>query len=128
MNRMRNVVLVTLGWLLCSPLYAADLAGVWKNDEMPAWIEIQFENDTGTGTVRRNDEKPEAVGRELLKDVVADGDSADSWRGQIFAARLGEYKDAEISLPQPDKMEVKVKVGFMSKTVIWTRAAAVPKE
>ena len=128
MSTMRNVVMMTLGWLLCSAPYAADLAGVWKNDELPAWMEIQFENDSGTGTVRRNDEKPEAVGRVLLKDVVADGSAADGWRGQIYAARLEEYKDAEISLPQPDRMEIKVKVGFMSKTVTWTRAAAVPQE
>ena len=128
MNRMCKVVLLTFAWLLWSPAFAADLSGVWKNDELPAWMEIQFDSDTGTGTVRRNDEKPEAVGRVLLKDVVADGSAADSWRGQIFAARLGEYKDAEISLPQPDKMEIKVKVGFMSKTVTWTRAAAVPQQ
>jgi hypothetical protein len=41
---------------------------------------------------------------------------------------LGEYKDAEISLSEPDIMQFKVKVGFMSRTIEWMRVDAVPAE
>jgi hypothetical protein len=60
----------------------------------------------------RNDEYPDRVGRVLLKDLAAPGEEGGSWRGQVYAQRLEEYKDAEISLPKPDFMEIKVKVGF----------------
>lgn len=126
MKLFRNVSLVAIGCLASSVVLAADLAGYWQVAEQPAWIEIRFENDSATGTVRRNDNKPDAVGRILLKDVVDDENNPGSWRGQIYAERLGEYKDAEISLPEPDHMQIKVNVGFMSRTVNWTRAAALP--
>ena len=80
----------------------------------------------GKGTVMRNDKYPERVGREILKDLQADDAKESLWRGQIYAERLGEYKDAEISLPEPGRMEIKVKVGFMSRTVEWVRVDKIP--
>lgn len=123
-----NCLLVILGCLSVSAAIASDLAGYWKLAEQPAWIEISFGSGSGRGTVLRNDNKPEAVGRVLLKDVVNDKDNPGSWRGQIYAERLGEYKDAEISLPEPDHMQIKVSVGFMSRTVTWTRSAALSND
>jgi uncharacterized protein (DUF2147 family) len=110
---------------LASPLgWAADISGFWKHVDEPGWIEIRLEE--GKGTVVRNDKYPERVGRELLKDLVADGGEQGVWRGKVYAEKLGEYKDAEISLSQPDLMEIKVKVGFMSRTLEWKRVAEIP--
>ncbi len=128
MNHFRILLLTAAGWLASSVSLAADLAGYWQNDGQPAWIEIRVENSSATGTVRRNDNKPDAVGRVLLKDVVSDESNPGSWRGQIYAERLQEYRDAEITLPQPDQMQIKVQVGFMSRTVSWTRAERIPGE
>ena len=127
MKIFAKLVVAALGCLASSLLLAGDISGFWKNDESPAWIEIRFEGDTGTGTVRRNDEHPDRVGRMLLKDLVSDADQAGTWRGQIYAERFEEYKDAEISLPEADRMQIKVKVGFMSRTVEWTRAPDLPE-
>ena len=108
--------------LLATPLaFAGDISGFWKHAEEPGWIEIKL--DEGKGTVVRNDKYPERVGREILKDLQADSSEQGLWRGQVYAERLGEYKDAEITLPKPGQMEIKVKVGFMSRTVEWIRAA-----
>ena len=101
---------------------AGDLSGFWQNEDQPAWIEIQFSEGQGTGTVRRNDDKPEAVGRVIIKDLVAE-EGGTSWVGQIYAARLKEFKDATITLPEPERMQIVVSVGFMSRTVNWTRVA-----
>jgi hypothetical protein len=119
----RMTLLITFA-LFAPGLLADGLAGMWKNAEQPAWIEIEVSEGQGTGTVRRNDNKPEAVGRVLLKGVVAQEGSA-GWVGQIYAEKLGEYKDATITLPEPDQMQIVVKVGFMSRTVNWARAAPV---
>jgi uncharacterized protein (DUF2147 family) len=107
--------------MLAAPLaFAGDISGVWKHAEEPAWIEIRL--DKGKGTVRRNDKFPERVGREILKDLEADKSEQGIWRGQVYAERLGEYKDAEISMPEADRMNIKVKVGFISRSVEWVRA------
>ena len=128
MKVIRNVMLAAIGCFVCSAALADALAGYWKHAEEPAWIEIRFENGAGTGTVRRNDNKPEAVGRVLLKELVNDEGDASSWSGQIYAERFKEYKDAAITLTDPDHMQIRVKVGFMSRTVDWTRAPTLPAD
>jgi hypothetical protein len=126
MKNTRAWLLAICASLLSPQLLAGDLSGFWQHEEQPAWIEVRFEEGVGTGTVVRNDEYPDRVGRVLIKDLSAPGEEGGSWRGQVYAQRLEEYKDAEISLPKPDFMEIKVKVGFMSPTVKWKRVAEVP--
>jgi hypothetical protein len=52
-------------------------------------------------------------------------DEVNVWRGQVFAVRLGEFRDAQVRLARADRMEILVKVGFMSRTVTWTRVDEV---
>ncbi len=111
--------------ILAKPLaFADDISGLWKHAEEPGWIEIRL--DEGKGTVVRNDQYPDRVGREILKGLKPDGSKENLWYGEVYAERLGEYKDAEISLPAPDRMQFKVKVGFISRTVDWMRVDEVP--
>jgi uncharacterized protein (DUF2147 family) len=111
--------------LLAAPFASAeDISGLWKHADEPGWIEISL--DEGRGTVIRNDKFPERVGREILKDLVTEDPEQALWKGLIYAEKLGEYKDAQISLVEPDRMTIKVKVGFMSRTVEWQRVEAVP--
>jgi uncharacterized protein (DUF2147 family) len=118
-------ILLTLAIFTASPhVVAEDISGFWKHPEAPAWIEISLEE--GKGTVIRNDKFPERVGREFVKDLKADGSEENLWRGEIYVERMGEYKQAEISLPEPGRMEIKVKVGFMSRTIEWMRVDEVP--
>ena len=118
-------ILLTLAIFTASPLVVAeDISGFWKHPEAPAWIEISLEE--GKGTVMRNDKFPERVGREFVKDLKADDSEENLWRGEIYVERMGEYKQAEISLPEPGRMEFKVKVGFMSRTIEWMRVDEVP--
>lgn len=120
---IRNAILVFA--LLATPVASAgDISGFWKHADEPGWIEIRL--DEGKGTVVRNDKYPERVGREIVKDLEADGSKENLWHGQVYAERLGEYKEADISLPEPDRMQFKIKVGFVSRTVEWNRVDAVP--
>ena len=109
---------------------AGDLTGYWKMDEDPVWIEIKNDNDQLTGTVVKNANIPEATGRTMLKDVTADKGEASTWQGQVYAQKLGSFKDATITQPDADHMAFKVKVGLMSRTVTWTRITAdeLPKD
>lgn len=120
-----NRIALLLVALLVAPLSFADnVSGFWKHTDEPGWIEIRL--DEGKGTVVRNDKYPERVGREIVKGLEADGSKDDLWHGQVYAQKLGEYKKAEISLPEPDRLRFKVKVGFMSRSVEWVRVDEVP--
>ena len=124
---MSNRSIVTLFSMLLAPaVLAGDIAGFWKHAEEPGWIEISIEDGLGKGVVVRNDVYPERVGRELLKDLRSDEKNEGVWRGRVYAEKLGEYKDAEISLPESGQMEIKVKVGFMSRTLDWIRVDGAP--
>ena len=118
-------VILAFAVFSATPLaFAGDINGFWKHPDAPAWIEISLEE--GKGTVVRNDKFPERVGREFIKDLRADDSEENLWRGQVYAEKLGEYKKAEISLPEPGRMEFKVKVGFISRTIEWVRVDKVP--
>ena len=87
-------------------------------------IEIRLEE--GSGTVVRNDKFSDRVGRKILKDLEADKSKQDLWHGLIYAEKLREYRDVEVSLPEADRMLFKGKVGFMSRTVEWVRVDKIP--
>ena len=125
---MMNIrALLTFAAVIMAPItIAQELAGFWKHSEEPGWIEITIDQEVGKGVVVRNEIYPERVGREILKDLRADDKQEGLWRGQVFAEKLGEYKDAEISLPEAGQMEIKVKVGFISRSVEWIRVDSVP--
>ncbi|MEH6550140.1 MAG: hypothetical protein V7711_04645 [Pseudomonadales bacterium] len=111
--------------LLSAPLaFSEDVTGVWKHAKNPAWIEISLEE--GSATVVRNDKFPDRVGRKILKDLQADKSEQGLWHGLIYAEKLGEYKNLEVSLPEADRMLFKGKVGFMSRTVEWVRVDKIP--
>ena len=117
-------IFVVAAFLAAPYAFAGDVSGFWKHADEPGWIEINL--DEGRGTVVRNDKFPDRVGREILKDLKVDGSEQGLWTGQIYAEKLGEYKDAEITLAEPDLMTIKVKVGFISRTVEWRRVETVP--
>ena len=99
------------------------LAGFWQHESDPIWLAMQ--PDEGVAIMVRNDDRPDRVGFKLVTDLVAI-DKPNQWSGQVFAAQLGEYRDATITLKNDDRMAFTVKVGFMRRTVEWQRVDAVP--
>lgn len=100
-----------------------DLAGFWQHEKEPVWIEMV--PAAGEGVVVRNDNQPGRVGFKVVKDLQA-GSRPGKWSGQVFAARLGEYRDATITLESDDRLAFTVKVGMMRRTVEWRRVPEVP--
>ena len=125
MSGLARIASVSALLMLSSARVAAgDLVGIWQHESEPVWIQIEA-NET-VGRVQRNDNKPEAVGFEMIKDLAQTGNDKARWTGQVYAAKLGEFKSAEIELIDEDVMRFKVKVGFMSRTVEWQRVDEVP--
>jgi hypothetical protein len=125
MNRLLpKLLLLLLSAMVTMPGNAeTELAGYWQHESEPVWIEIQ--PDTGQGVMVRNDNQPDRVGFLVVTDLEA-SDDPNEWSAQVFAARLGEYRQADIALTADDRMVFTVKVGFMRRSVEWQRVSEVP--
>ena len=102
---------------------AADISGFWQHPKDPVWIEVSASE--GVGVALRNDGDPSSVGFEVLKEVTA-GAKEDVWVGEVFVPQLGDYKRVEVTLPNDDTLKMKVKIGFLSRSLEWSRVASVP--
>ena len=119
-----KLLLLMLSAMVATPGNAdIELAGYWQHESEPVWIEMQPE--TGQGVMLRNDNRPDRVGFLVVTDLEA-SDDPKAWSAQVFAARLGEYRKAEITLAADDRMVFTVKVGFMRRSVEWRRVPEVP--
>ena len=121
-----KLLLLMLSAMFALPGHAEnELAGYWQHESEPVWIEMQPE--TGQGVMVRNDNRPDRVGFLVVTDLEA-SDDPKAWSAQVFAARLGEYRKAQITLTDENRMIFTVKVGFMRRSVEWTRVSEVPAE
>ena len=119
-----KLLLLMLVAMVTMPGNAGDeLAGYWQHESDPVWIEMQPE--TGQGVMVRHDNRPDRVGFLVVTDLEA-SDEPNEWFAQVFAARLGEYRKAEITLAADDRMVFTVKVGFVRRSVEWRRVSEVP--
>ena len=121
MNRF-GFLLVLL--LTSSVSLAADISGFWQHPKDPVWIEVSAAE--GVGIALRNDNDPSSVGFEVLKEVKA-GAKEGVWVGEVFVPQLGGYKRVEVTLPNDDTLKMKVKIGFLSRSLEWSRVASVPQ-
>ena len=128
MKMLKTFVAVSLFGLLIAKASAADLTGLWRHAEEAVWLEIMADGDKATGSIRRNDNKPELVGMNFLKAVKPDGKSTNQWVGQVYAESLKEFKDAKINLKTAEQMQITVKVGFVSRTINWQRVDNIPAD
>ena len=96
------------------------LVGAWLLDDQPVVMAITEDDGVFHGVVTENADNGEAVGRTLLRNVTAVGEG---WEGEIFVARLKEFRQANLTLQGADTLAVTVKVGFIKRTVTWSRRA-----
>ena len=119
-----SLLLLMLSAMFALPCHAEnELAGYWQHESEPVWVEMQPE--TGQGVMLRNDNRPDRVGFLVVTDLEA-SDEPNEWSAQVFAARLGEYRNADITLSADGRMVFTVKVGFMRRSVEWQRVSEVP--
>ena len=119
-----KLLLLMLSAMVALPGHAEnELAGYWQHESEPVWIEMQ--PGSGQGIMVRSDNRPDRVGFLVVTDLEA-SDEPNEWSAQVFAARLGEYRKAEITLSSDGRMVFTVKVGFMRRSVEWQRVSEVP--
>ena len=120
---LKPIVAVAL-LLVCKVSAASDLSGFWQHPKDPVWLEVN--EALGTGIAVRNDDDPTSVGFAVLKEVVADPKQG-QWSGQVYVPQLGDYKRVIVTLPDANTLKMKVKLGFISRSVEWTKVSSVPQ-
>ena len=128
--KIQKPKLLTLGFLLLllgaanSPadmsLDTSKLEGQWKMSDKPILIEIKFSLDVGQGKIIAHDNDPSAVGKMLLSDIVKDSDH-ELWDGFIYVPQLSRTHPMKLVLVDDQRINVKVKVGFIRKNVIFLK-------
>ena len=103
---------------------STDITGIWESAKGNGVIEINLAE--GTGTVVSNEQHPDRVGRVLLKDLTPHKSRKNHWQAKIFVQKMGEFKEAEVSLPEPGRMIIEGKVGFISRSFEWNRVEKLP--
>ena len=109
---------------ICNVTAASDLNGFWQHPKDPVWLEVN--EAMGTGIAVRNDDDPSSVGFAVLKEVVT-GPKEQQWSGQVYVPQLGDYKRVIVTLPDATTLKMKVKIGFISRSIEWTKVASVPQ-
>ena len=111
--------------LMISSLCSAEgISGFWQHPQDPIWIEVTA--TAGQGLVVRNDNDPSSIDFAVLKEVTT-GNKKGRWAGQVFVPQLGNYKGVELSLPTADTLKMKVKIGFLTRSLEWTRVSEAPE-
>jgi hypothetical protein len=120
---LRSVVIVTLAFV-CNVCVASNLSGFWQHPKDPVWLDVN--EALGTGIAVRNDDDPSSVGFAVLKEVVG-GPKQGQWSGQVYVPQLDAYKPVTMTLPDANTLKMKVKIGFINRSVEWTKVASVPQ-
>jgi uncharacterized protein (DUF2147 family) len=94
-----------------------DIIGTWNTMEENTKIQIIEQKGVITGRVKSSDNPKAQIGKLILKDLVRTGNS---WSGQIFAAKKNEWYNVDIT-SKKNTLNLKIRVGFVSKNVIWEK-------
>ena len=102
------------------PLDTSKLEGQWKMSDKPIWVEISFTEEVGQGQIIRHENDPLAVEKLLLSNIVKDSDK-NFWNGFIYVPQLSRIHPMKLSHIDSQEINIRVKVGFIKKTVILYR-------
>jgi len=96
---------------------AQSIAGIWNTGEDNTKIEITEDNGVFSGKILSSDNAKANIGNQILKDVnFINGE----WKGKLYAAKKGDWYDATLE-EKDSQLDITIKVGFMSKTIIWKK-------
>lgn len=94
------------------------IVGVWKPADMDVNVQIFNANGQYAGAVVKA-ANPALINSGLLRGVVFNP-ASNTWKGEVFAMKLGQFVPMTIKLTATG-FEMVAGSGFMSKTVEWQR-------
>lgn len=114
---MKNIFILALSFFSFSALAQSDISGIWLTGEENTKIEISESDGVLTGKIHSSENPKAQVGNTMLKNLKQKGNT---WTGQLYAAKRDKWVDVTIT-PKSEALELKVKVGFVSRTIEWAK-------
>lgn len=120
MKTSRNIITILLLTLFNVTSYAQseyNLAGEYIIGEQNTIVKIVEQDNVYSGKVIASESPKAKIGNLMVKELKQ---TKGKWKGKVYAPRRKKWIDAEFT-PKENSLEIKVKVGFMSKTMEWKR-------
>jgi len=118
MKNLRNIILVlTISLFSINSFAQSDVSGEYIVGEKNTIVKIEQHNSIYSGKIISSDNPNVENGKLMVKELKQ---TKGKWKGKVYSPKRKEWYDAEF-IPQENKLDVEISVGFFSKTVEWTR-------
>ena len=120
MKQLKTIITVLMFSLLSISTYAqsnTDVAGEYLLGKQNTVVKIEEQEGVYSGKIIASDNPSAKIGKLMVKDVK---EKEGKWKGKVYAPKRKEWYDAEF-IPKENTLDVKLKVGFFSKTMEWKK-------
>jgi uncharacterized protein (DUF2147 family) len=118
MKTFKNVIVVTMLSLFSTTTFAqSNFSGEWILGEQNSIVKIEQINGVYAGKIVSSDNPKVEIGKLMVKDL---SQTNGKWKGKLYWPKRKEWYSAEFTSTE-NKLTIKIKVGFFSKTVEWIR-------
>lgn len=120
MKNLRNVITVILMTIFCITNYAQSksaIAGEYIVGKQNTVVKIEQNDGIYSGTIIFSDNPKAEIGKLMVKDLK---EKKGKWKGKTYSPKRKEWYDTEF-IPKKNSLDIKIKVGFFSKTIEWVR-------
>ncbi|WNC72332.1 hypothetical protein RGQ13_19775 [Thalassotalea psychrophila] len=104
--RLYKFFLLSLILLSVNAVANDQISGVWKHTQKSAWLEIEFESDLGSLSVKRHDNNLKAAGLNVIKDITTDLNQSSQWIGKMYSAAENGYVGIVLILINPTTLSI----------------------
>jgi uncharacterized protein (DUF2147 family) len=121
MKNIKIVITVVLMTIFSITNYAqspSDVAGEYIVGKQNTLVKIEQQEGIYIGEIISSDNPNAKIGKLMVKDLKQD--KKGNWKGKLYAPKRKEWYDAEF-IPKENTLDIKIKVGFFSKTIEWLR-------
>jgi len=118
MKTLKNLLFVLIISLSSSNVFAqSNFSGEWTFGEQNTAIKIEQDNGIYSGKIISSDNPKVKIGKLIVKELKQ---TKGKWKGKVYSPKRKEWYDAEF-IQKGNKLNLKMKVGFFSKTVEWIK-------
>lgn len=99
---------------------ADGILGYWQRGEGEAIIEMRRGLEGYHGVIVASERHPEAIGTEVFRSLRYDA-AERLWRGRVYSIERERDFKIQMSLPDPDRFIIRLRVLFFSRSVAFKR-------
>jgi len=117
MKSIRTLAIAVITLFSVSMYAQSDISGTYVLGKKNTVVKIEQEETVFNGKIMSSDNPKAEIGKLMVKDLKV---KKGKWKGKIYSPKRKEWYDAEF-IPKENTLDVKIKVGFFSKTIEWVR-------